>query len=83
LQENLKKGLEKDFVKITAPIYFHILANFCTKNDSHQLLFYEKELVWPVPLAQVLVTTFSTDFSFQNLVFWNLFEFSVAEITLK
>jgi hypothetical protein len=24
---------------------------------------------------------FSTDFSFQNLVFWNLFEFSVAEIT--
>ncbi len=29
------------------------------------------------------VTTFSTDFSFQNLVFWNLFEFSVAEITYK
>ncbi len=28
------------------------------------------------------VTTFSTDFSFQNLVFWNLFEFSVAEILL-
>jgi hypothetical protein len=27
------------------------------------------------------VTAFSTDFSFQNLVFWNLFEFSVAEIT--
>jgi hypothetical protein len=27
------------------------------------------------------VTTSSTDFSFQNLVFWNLFEFSVAEIT--
>jgi hypothetical protein len=27
--------------------------------------------------------TFSTDFSFQNLGFWNLFEFSVAEITLK
>jgi hypothetical protein len=26
------------------------------------------------------VTTFSTDFSFQNLVFWNIFEFSVAEI---
>jgi hypothetical protein len=29
------------------------------------------------------VTTFSTDFSFQNLVFWNLFEFSEAETTLK
>ncbi len=27
------------------------------------------------------VTKSSTDFSFQNLVFWNLFEFSVAEIT--
>jgi hypothetical protein len=27
------------------------------------------------------VTTFSTDFSFLNLVFFNLFEFSVAEIT--
>ncbi len=28
-------------------------------------------------------TASSTDFSFQNLVFWNLFEFSAAEITLK
>ncbi len=27
------------------------------------------------------VTTSSSDFSFQNLVFYNLFEFSVAEIT--
>jgi len=27
------------------------------------------------------VTTFSTDFSFENLVFSNLFEFSVVEIT--
>jgi hypothetical protein len=29
------------------------------------------------------VITFSTDFSFQNLIFENLFEFSVAEITSK
>jgi len=29
------------------------------------------------------VTMFSIDFSFQNLVFWNLCEFSVTEITLK
>jgi hypothetical protein len=29
------------------------------------------------------VIMFSTDFSFQNLVFWNLFEFSAAEITKK
>jgi len=27
------------------------------------------------------VTTSSTDFSFQNLVFWNLFEILVIEIT--
>ncbi len=27
------------------------------------------------------VTTFSTDFSFQNLVFWTLFIFSAVEIT--
>jgi hypothetical protein len=27
------------------------------------------------------VTTSSTDFSFQNLGFWDLFEFSAAEIT--
>ncbi len=27
------------------------------------------------------LSTFSTDFSFQNLVFWNLLEFSAAEIT--
>jgi hypothetical protein len=27
------------------------------------------------------ITTSSTNFSFQNLVFWNLFEFSVAKIT--
>jgi len=27
------------------------------------------------------VTASSIDFSFQNLVFWNLFEFSAVEIT--
>ncbi len=29
------------------------------------------------------VIMFSIDFSFQNLFFWNLFEFSAVEITLK
>jgi hypothetical protein len=29
------------------------------------------------------VTIFSTDFSFQNLVFWNLIELLVAKIILK
>jgi hypothetical protein len=27
------------------------------------------------------VIPFSTDFSFQDLIFWNLFEFSAPEIT--
>jgi hypothetical protein len=35
-----------------------------------------------VLLAQVL-TTSSTDFSFQNLVFWNLFEFSASRNHVK
>jgi hypothetical protein len=29
------------------------------------------------------VTTSATDFSFQNLVFWNLFKVSVADIIKK
>jgi hypothetical protein len=29
------------------------------------------------------VNTYSTDFSFQNLVFWDLFEFLVAKNHLK
>ncbi len=29
------------------------------------------------------VTMSSTDFSFQNMTFWNLFEFSAVEISLK
>jgi hypothetical protein len=37
-------------------------------------------LVWPVPLAHVLPHP-QLIFPFQNLVCWNLFEFSVAEIT--
>jgi hypothetical protein len=36
----------------------------------------------PVACAVGLsVITSLTDFSFQNLVFWNLFEFSAAQIT--
>jgi hypothetical protein len=37
-------------------------------------------IVWHVLLAQVLPRPQLT-FSFQNLVFWNLFEFSAGEIT--
>jgi hypothetical protein len=42
----------------------------------------EKEIMLELNSKPSSVTTFSTDFSFQNLVFWNLFEFSAAaEIT--
>jgi hypothetical protein len=37
-------------------------------------------LVWPLLLAQVLPHP-QLIFPFQNLIFWNLFEFSGAEIT--
>jgi hypothetical protein len=47
---------------------------------SQKNLFFHVLLVWPVPLAQVIPRP-QTDFSFQNLVFGNLFEFSAAEIT--
>jgi hypothetical protein len=40
-----------------------------------------KEIMLELNRYPTNVTTFSSDFSFQNLVFWNLFEFSVAEIT--
>jgi len=42
-----------------------------------------KELILELNSKPPTVITFSTDFSFDNLVFWNLFEFSAAEITLK
>jgi hypothetical protein len=44
------------------------------KHASFPYILYTSVL-----LAQV--TTSSTDFSFHHLVFWNLFEFSAAEIT--
>jgi len=43
----------------------------------HPLYFYKYYVVGP----SVTLSTFSTDFSFQNLIFWNLFKFSVTEIT--
>jgi hypothetical protein len=45
-------------------------------------LFIPKQLVWPVLLAQELPRP-QLNFPSPNLVFWNLFEFSAAEITLK
>jgi hypothetical protein len=52
------------------------------KIKQNKLPFFIDRLVWHVPLAQVLPHP-QLIFSFQNLVFKNLFEFSVAEITLK
>jgi hypothetical protein len=40
-----------------------------------------KEIMLELNVKHSSVPLFSTDFSFQNLVFWNLFEFSVVEIT--
>jgi hypothetical protein len=40
-----------------------------------------KEIVLELNGKSSSVTTFSTDFSFQNLIFCGLFEFSAAEIT--
>ncbi len=56
---------------------FSCLVSFLDLVVGFSLLLV---LVWPVPLAQS-VTTVSTEFYSQNLVFWNLFEFSEAEIT--
>jgi hypothetical protein len=39
-----------------------------------------KEIMLEMNSKPSSVTMFSTDFPIQNLVFWNLFEFSVAEI---
>jgi hypothetical protein len=55
------------------------LIDFHPIHDSERF-FFNVLRVWPVPLGPS-VTTSSTDFSFQNLVFWNLFEVSAAEIT--
>ncbi len=54
------------------PIYFKT-ASFTTRS-----YFIHTSVACAVDPS---VTTFSTDFSFQNLVFWNLFEFLATEIT--
>jgi hypothetical protein len=54
------------------------------------LVFYQFQLVWLVLLGPSVngrpanVTTFSTDFSFQNLVFfWNLLDFQLQKSLKK
>jgi hypothetical protein len=51
----------------------------CIKFQN--VLFLIMTSVWPVSLAQVLPRPQLIFPPFQNHVFWNLFEFSVVEIT--
>jgi len=47
----------------------------CTCICFHLVYFNETlKLMWQLPLVQMLFAS-STDFSFQILVFWNLFDF--------
>jgi len=55
-------------------------SNVCIDLLNSQIW---KEIMLELNGKPSSVITFSTDFSLQNLVFWNLFEFLVAEITLK
>ncbi len=66
-----------------------LLAQVWTHHNVLQCMYrffwtakYERKscLNW-IMVSLQSVTMFSTDFSFQNLVFWDLFEFSAAEIT--
>jgi hypothetical protein len=57
-----------------------LFCNVCINFLSSQIW---KKIMLELNDKPSSVTMFSTDFSFQNLVFWNLFEFSVAEITWK
>ncbi len=57
-----------------------LFCNVCIDFLNSQIW---KEIMLELNGKPSSVTRFSTDLSFQNLVFWNLFEFSVAEITSK
>jgi len=46
-------------------------------------VWISKEIMLELNGKPSSVTTFSNDFSFQNLVFWNLFEFLAIETTSK
>jgi hypothetical protein len=59
-----------------------MISNMGTLQKCKVLLQKQSSLHFcKIPEIGPSVTTSSTDFPFQNLVFWNLFEFSAAEIT--
>jgi hypothetical protein len=55
-----------------------LFCNVCIDFLNKQIW---KEIMLELDGKPSTSTTFSTDFAFQNLVFWNLFEFSVVEFT--
>ncbi len=57
-----------------------LFCNVCIYFLNSQIW---KEVILELNSKPSSVITFSTDFSFQNLVFGNLFEFSVAEINIS
>jgi hypothetical protein len=60
----------------------NLLSSILLTLVGKHLLFDKIKLVWLVPPAQVLACP-QLIFPSQNLVFWNLFKFSAAEITYK
>jgi len=56
------------------------LVDLITTKQNKQTTFLHRKTSVACAVG-LSVTTCSTDVFFQNLVFWNLFEFSAAEIT--
>jgi hypothetical protein len=57
-----------------------LFCNVCIEFLNNQIW---KEIMLELNGRHSSVTMSWTDFSFQNLVFWNLFKFSAIKITLK
>jgi len=59
-------------------MYRQIHTHLCIRDGVQTSKIYTSSVACAIGTS---VTTSSTDFSFQNLDFWNLFAFSAAEIT--
>jgi len=58
-----------------------IVVLVCPLSHTNQVLNFVGEIMLELNGKPSSVTMSSTNFSFENLVFWNLFEFSAAKIT--
>jgi hypothetical protein len=69
-----------EFFKSLSEIPKHSITQISSQIQMFCLCFY---IIWTSVACAVgpSVNSSSTDFSFQNLVCWNFFEFSVAEVT--